>query len=237
MDLQPWEQNLVDTLQEKSVILNEIQLQQFRDYASLLVEWNQKMNLTAITEIEDIYTKHFLDCILPSFSAKLEGHLCDVGAGAGFPSIPLIIAYPNLKVTIVEPLQKRCAFLKALVIALKLEGVTIENARAEEFAKDYRETFDVVSARAVANLTMLSELCIPLVKVNGMFLAMKGSSAQEELAKAQFAINVLGCELIHTHTYALDEATRINYIFNKVKKTPKAYPRMFSKIKKEPLAR
>lgn len=237
MDLQPWEQTFITTLQDNGVSLSEQQCMQFKEYATLLVEWNQKMNLTAITKIEEIYSKHFLDCILPSFTLTLEGHLCDVGAGAGFPSIPLKIVYPDLAVTIVEPLQKRCTFLHALVKALGLENVTIANARAEEYVKEHREAYDVVSARAVANLTMLAELCIPLVKESGIFLAMKGSGGEEELDKAKFAIQTLGCELVDTHKYALEEAMRINFVFKKNKATPKRYPRMFAKIKKDPLVR
>ena len=137
--------------------------------------------------------------------------------------------------TIVEPLQKRCSFLKHLVKELGLENVTIENKRSEDFAKEARESFDIVSGRAVANLTMLSELCVPLVKKDGIFLAMKGASGKEELEQAKYALNVLGCTLDHIDEYELDEAKRINLVFNKTKKTPPKYPRQFAKIKKEPL--
>ena len=226
MNLKDYELNLYNELEKHNLVLTEIQLSQFQKYADLLREWNEKMNLTAITEMHEIYVKHFLDCILPSFSVEMKGSLCDVGAGAGFPSIPLKIAYPHLEVTIVEPLQKRCTFLKHL---------TIENKRSEDFAKEARESFDIVSARAVANLTMLSELCVPLVKKEGIFLAMKGASGNEEMKSAQFALDVLGCKLKCVDEYELDGAKRINLVFDKVKKTPIKYPRIFAKIKKEPL--
>lgn len=235
MNLKEYELNLYNELNKRNLVLNEVQLSQFQKYADLLREWNEKMNLTAITQIDEIYTKHFLDCILPSFTVEMKGSLCDVGAGAGFPSIPLKIAYPDLKVTIVEPLAKRCTFLKCLVKELGLKDVTIENKRSEDYAKEARESFDIVSARAVANLTMLSELCIPLVKKDGIFLAMKGASGNEEMDLANFAIATLGCKLNHIDEYDLDGAKRINLVFDKVKKTPMKYPRMFAKIKKEPL--
>ncbi len=232
-----YEQQFINELEQYNIQLSDTQLKQFAQYANLLIEWNQKMNLTAIVEMEEIYAKHFLDCVRPSFNVDISGHLCDVGAGAGFPSIPLKIVYPQLEVTICEPLTKRCTFLNALVQELRLEGVHIANERAEDFTKKKRESFDVVSARAVANLVMLSELCIPLVKKGGIFLAMKGSSARDELVQAQFAIQLLGCSLQQEDEYNIDGATRINFVFNKVKQTPMRFPRMFAKIKKEPLVR
>ncbi len=233
--MKQYEQQLINELKQYNIELTQAQLAQFKTYADLLIEWNQKMNLTAIVELEDIYSKHFLDCIRPSFNVEIKGHLCDVGAGAGFPSIPLKIVYPQLQVTICEPLTKRCTFLNVLVKELGLDNVWIANERAEDFTKKKRESFDVVSARAVANLVMLSELCIPLVKKNGIFLAMKGSSAENELTQANHAIRLLGCKFEQKDEYVIDDATRINFVFRKVKQTPMRFPRMFSKIKKEPL--
>lgn len=223
-------------LKEHAIDINEIQKQQFQDYADLLVEWNQKMNLTAITDMDEIYEKHFLDSIIPSFHITMQGSFCDVGAGAGFPSIPLKILYPDVSVTIVETLGKRITFLNALCEKLTLKNVHCVHARAEEYAKDHRESFDIVSARAVANLSMLSELCIPLVKKKGLFLAMKGANAQEEYRLAEKAIHVLGCELKQRdEAYLSDGSLRINYVFKKVKATPGKYPRAFAQIKKNPL--
>ncbi len=225
-----------DLCHNHGLILSDEQIEQFIIYATLLKEWNNKMNLTAITELDEVLDKHFFDSLLPSFSYKLEGKLCDVGAGAGFPSIPLKIAYPKLDVTIVEPLSKRITFLNEVIKQLGLKNIQCHHERAEDFAKKNRETFDIVTARAVANLPVLSELCIPLVKINGLFLAMKGSAGLAEAEEASYAIKILGCELIESKTrYLQDNSTRINLYYKKVKNTPKTYPRMFGKIKKNPL--
>lgn len=223
-------------MQEQGLTISNRQKEQFEAYAEMLVEWNQKMNLTAITDEDEIYEKHFLDSILPSFDIKIEGSFCDVGAGAGFPSIPLKIMYPQLQVTIVETLGKRITFLNALCEKLQLNDVVCVHARAEDYAKEHRESFDFVSARAVANLPMLSELCIPLVKLNGYFIAMKGANGEEELKLAQKAITVLGCKELQRNLKQLsDGSKRVNFVFEKVKPTPKKYPRAFAQIKKNPL--
>lgn len=220
---------------QHGIQLTPLQVKQFATYAQLLREWNEKMNLTAITEEAAVYEKHFLDCILPSFEVELQGKLCDVGAGAGFPSIPLKLVYPKLEVTIVEPLGKRITFLTALCEALDIE-VQLVNARAEDFAKDHRASFDVVTARAVANLPILSELCIPLVKKQGIFLAMKGANAKEEAQAAKKAIGLLGCELRNVYEKELsDGSKRMNLVYEKITKTPTKYPRAFAQIKKHPL--
>lgn len=223
-------------LESHGICLSEWQKQQFQEYANMLIAWNQKMNLTAITDMGEIYEKHFLDSIIPSFHLTIQGSFCDVGAGAGFPSIPLKIVYPKLQVTIVETLGKRVNFLNALCETLRLDNVTCVHARAEEYAKDHRASFDIVSARAVANLCMLSELCIPLVKKQGIFLAMKGANALEEYQMAKHAIQVLGCVLqTKEETHLPDGSLRVNYVFEKVKETPSKYPRAFAQIKKNPL--
>ncbi len=227
--------NFYEVVKSLGIELSEKQLKQFEDYALMLVEWNQKMNLTAITDIDEIYEKHFLDSILPLFEAELSGKICDVGAGAGFPSIPLKIVKPDLEVTIVETLGKRITFLKNLCDKLDIQ-VELVHGRSEEYALEHRESFDIVTARAVANLAMLSELCIPLVKVNGLFLALKGAQAYQELDKASHAIKVLGCELQQSVEHTLsDDAKRINFHFKKIKACDKRYPRAFAKIKKNPL--
>ena len=229
-------EEFIQCCKENGLELTDHQIHQYETYAELLKEWNEKMNLTAITEFEEVLDKHFYDSLLPSFSSSIQGTLCDVGSGAGFPSIPLKIAYPELKVVIIEPLGKRVTFLKEVVRVLGLENVECNNARAEDYAKVDRECFDVVTARAVANLRMLSELCIPLVKKGGLFLAMKGSNGLEEDREAAHALKVLGCTLEKTEERHLnDGSTRVNLFYRKNRSTPVQYPRQFAKIKKNPL--
>lgn len=226
----------IETCSKQGLELTENQIQQFCRYAELLKEWNEKMNLTAIVEFEEVLDKHFYDSLLPSFTTSITGHLCDVGSGAGFPSIPLKIAYPELEITILEPLKKRVTFLETVKQELNLTKVHCLDVRAEDYAMKNRETFDVVTARAVANLNMLAELCIPLVKKEGLFLAMKGANGMEEYKNALSATTKLGCELIKEETRTLnDGSSRINLFYRKVKSTPLQYPRMFAKIKKSPL--
>ncbi|MFV0379966.1 MAG: 16S rRNA (guanine(527)-N(7))-methyltransferase RsmG [Anaerorhabdus sp.] len=221
---------------KSNLLLSNVQTQQFLDYAKLIKEYNEKINLTSIVELEEVLDKHFYDSLLPSFSYDFKGCLCDVGAGAGLPSIPLKIAYPDLEVVIIEPILKRVKFLNEVIKILDLKGIKCINARSEDYVKNHRESFDIVSARAVASLDILSELCIPLVKKGGIFLAMKGSKADEELVHSKNAYTVLGCELEKKESSFLnDKSTRNNLFFRKVKNTPKKYPRGYAQIKKNPL--
>ncbi|MED3561123.1 16S rRNA (guanine(527)-N(7))-methyltransferase RsmG [Bacillus xiapuensis] len=218
-------------LGEKGITLSSRQLEQFETYYETLVEWNEKMNLTAITEKSDVYLKHFYDSITAGFYYDFTKtfHLCDVGAGAGFPSIPLKIAFPQIKVTIVDSLNKRISFLNHLANVLKLENVQFIHDRAETFGVNphYRESFDVVTARAVARMSVLSELCLPLVKVGGHFIAMKAAHAKEELEAGQKAITTLGGKLenVFTLTLPMEESERNILVIKKEKQTPKKYPR------------
>lgn len=222
--------------QDNGLKLSSNQVQQFCKYAELLKTWNEMMNLTAIVDFEEVLDKHFYDSLLPSFTTSIEGNLCDVGSGAGFPSIPLKIAYPDLHITILEPLSKRIKFLEEVILQLNLSNVTCLHERAEDYGQKNREYFDIVTARAVANLNMLSELCIPLVKKEGLFLAMKGANGLVESEEAEKAIKTLGCQLEKAESRSLnDGSTRINLFYRKVKETPKQYPRAFAKIKKCPL--
>ncbi|WML50372.1 16S rRNA (guanine(527)-N(7))-methyltransferase RsmG [Neobacillus sp. PS3-34] len=218
-------------LAEKGINLSAEQLEQFETYYETLVEWNEKMNLTAITEKEEVYLKHFFDSITAAlhFDFTKPFSLCDVGAGAGFPSIPLKIAFPHIEVTIVDSLNKRITFLNHLAKVLKLENVHFIHDRAETFGlkAGHRESYDVVTARAVARLSVLSELCLPLVKIGGHFIAMKAASAKEEIAAANKAIIVLGGKLGEVFTFSLpvEESERNILIIKKEKQTPKKYPR------------
>ena len=186
------EEQFLSALKEKGIVLNERQMEQFETYYTLLVEWNEKMNLTAITDREEVYLKHFYDSISMAFYVDLTQPMtvCDVGAGAGFPSIPLKICFPNLHVTIVDSLNKRITFLNHLAEQLELDGVQFVHDRAETFGQNpkYREQFDLVTARAVARLSVLSELCLPLVKRGGQFVSMKGAAAENEHEDAKGAI-------------------------------------------------
>lgn len=220
---------------KSNIHLTDTQIHKFELYKNLLLEWNQKMNLTAIVEEEQIWEKHFYDSIYPFFHTPIQT-MCDVGAGAGFPSIPVKIVFQDIQLTIIEPLQKRCRFLEEVKKQLKLENVTILSVRAEDYAKENRERFDVVSARAVARLNVLLELCIPLVKVNGLMVALKGKNGKQELEEAKEAISILNLELEKEEVFHLDdEAMRMNFYFRKKKNTPKKFPRAYGQIKKKPL--
>jgi 16S rRNA (guanine527-N7)-methyltransferase len=215
----------------KGIALSDEQLNQFDQYFHILVEWNEKMNLTAITDQEDVYLKHFYDSISAAFYFDFTQHLhlCDVGAGAGFPSIPLKIVFPHLEVTIVDSLNKRITFLNHLANVLKLENVHFIHDRAETFGVNpaHRESYDLVTARAVARMSVLSELCLPLVKVGGHFIAMKAAHANDELNVGQKAIMTLGgrLEQMHTFTLPMEESERNILVIKKEKQTPKKYPR------------
>ncbi len=219
--------------------LNTIQENQFLTYFNELVEVNQYMNLTAITEKEDVYRKHFLDSleIVRALDQKEAYTLCDVGSGAGFPSIPLAIVDSNVNVTIIDALNKRIKFLNELTNKLGLNNVNALHKRAEDYVKEVGASFDVVTARAVARLNVLVELCLPLVKVGGKFIAMKGSSGQDELEEAKKGINILGGKIIDVIDVVLpdEEEKRQLIIIYKEKETPKKYPRSFAKIKERPL--
>ncbi len=230
-----------NALLEKGITLSDKQMEQYEIYFKTLVEWNEKMNLTAITEQQEVYLKHFYDSLSAAFYYDFTQPLsiCDVGAGAGFPSIPIKIAFPNLKVTIVDSLNKRINFLEHLAKELGLENVQFIHDRAETFGKNpmHREKYQLVMARAVARLSVLSELCLPLAQIGGTFIAMKGSQAEEELQSGQKALNVLGGKLISVHSFNLpvEESERNILIIEKEKKTPKQYPRKPGTPNKTPI--
>lgn len=231
------EQQFIEALRDKGISLTEKQIQQFSLYYKTLVEWNEKMNLTAITDKKEVYLKHFYDSISIAFDFSFhEQSIVDVGAGAGFPSIPLKIIYPDIKVTIVDSLTKRITFLQHLFSVLEVDNCQAVSARAEEYVIERREYYDVAMARAVAKLSILDELCLPLIKVNGYFLALKGLKAQEEIVEANKGITILGGKLEKQVSFLLtNDNHRTNIIIKKVKSTPKKYPRTFAKIKKQPL--
>lgn len=230
------------TLADKGIELSDRQMEQFNLYYKLLIEWNEKINLTAITDLEEVYLKHFYDSITLAFSEDLSAgqkSLCDVGSGAGFPSIPLKIVFPNLQITIVDSLNKRIKFLDLLVETLGLDGVNLYHDRAETFGQNpkFREQFDFVTARAVARLSILSELCLPLAKVNGAFLALKAAKSEEELLESKKAMTILGGKFEKETEVSLPITNDQRFIIKivKTKSTPKKYPRKPGLPNKKPL--
>lgn len=227
-------------LKKFDVELTEEQKWQLHRYYELLVEWNEKMNLTGITEVNEVYLKHFYDSLLGflMFDEVKNCHtLCDVGSGAGFPALPVKIVYPHLKMDLVDSLGKRVNFLNHVISELGLENIKAYHSRAEEYASTYRESFDIVTARAVARLNILAELCVPLVKEDGYFIALKGQTGDEELEEAKGALNLLGVKIIDTKHIELPEnaGMRTNIYTKKYKQTPNKYPRPYGKIKNKPL--
>ena len=230
--------DLVQRLEKIDIHLNDTQVNLFKQYFFLIQEWNERINLTAITSEEDIIEKHFFDSLLMAKVLPLDSQtLLDVGSGAGFPGIPLKIAFPNLQVTLLEPTNKRANFLNLAIEQLGLKKITVIADRAENLVKTKRESFDIVTARAVASLNILAELCIPLTKVNGFFLAMKGAKGLDELAASKTALSVLGCEVARIEEQALvtELDKRYNILIVKRKKTAPIYPRSFAQIKHRPL--
>ena len=221
--------------------LTDRQKEQYERYFELLVEWNEKINLTAITEKDDVYLKHFYDSIAPILQGLIQNHpirLLDIGAGAGFPSLPMKILFPELDVTIIDSLNKRINFLHLLAEELDLDGVHFYHGRAEDFAQDkeFRAQFDVVTARAVARMQVLSELTIPYLKVGGRLLALKASNAPEELEEAKNALNLLFSKVEDNLQYELPNGDpRYITVVEKKKETPNKYPRKAGMPNKRPL--
>ncbi|NHN32273.1 16S rRNA (guanine(527)-N(7))-methyltransferase RsmG [Paenibacillus agricola] len=226
----------------KNIELTDHQLVQFETYYKELLAWNEKMNLTGITDREEVYVKHFFDSLSISFFVSLRDikNIADIGSGAGFPSIPLKIIFPHLKVTIVDSLNKRIQFLNHLVQELHLTDVKCVHGRAEDIARlpEHRDNYDLVTARAVAKLVVLNELCLPFTAVGGTFVAMKGSDIQEELDTCAYSLNELRSKYIYTRNFHLpdvDKSTRNLIFLRKFSPTPKAYPRKAGTPLKTPL--
>ena len=233
------EQTFKEKLNKKCTELTEKQLQQFEDYMKLLLEWNEKINLTAITEEDDIILKHFVDSLTISKYIKKNSNIVDVGTGAGFPGIPVKIAHEDVDVTLVDSLNKRILFLNEVIEKLKLQKVQTLHFRAEEFGqnKKYRESFDIATSRAVANLSTLVEYLLPLVKVGGICICMKGSEVEEELENSKKAIQILGGKIENVEEFTLPDSDikRNIVIIKKVNQTPNKYPRKAGTPSKEPI--
>lgn len=220
---------------EYGLFLSEKQKNQFKRYFELIIEYNEKFNITAITEERRVYIKHFIDSALGV--EMLKGNsLVDIGSGGGFPAVPLKIVKDDLKVTLIEATDKKCEFLRTVARELELNDVTVICGRAEELAKkkEFREKFDICTARAVARLNVLAEYTLPFVKKGGTFLAYKGD-ADEELKEAENAIKILGGKVINYEKYVLDGAKRAFISIEKQKTTDIKYPRSNAKIKNKPL--
>lgn len=236
-----------DTLQfikdsEKlGVSLSDFQIQQFIVYYEMLTEWNQFMNLTAITEYDEVMKKHFIDSIslCKAFDLSKNVSCIDVGTGAGFPGLALKIAYPGLQMTLLDSLNKRIQFLDAVIDKLSLTGVRTIHGRAEDFAKPgkLRESFDLCVSRAVANLSTLSEYCLPFIKTGGYFISYKSEKISEEMITAQKAISILGGEVKEQVEFMLpySDIYRNLFVIEKKRKTPGKYPRKAGLPGKEPL--
>ncbi|HEN6373998.1 TPA: 16S rRNA (guanine(527)-N(7))-methyltransferase RsmG [Streptococcus agalactiae] len=234
-------QAFYQVLIEHGITLTDKQKKQFETYFRLLVEWNEKINLTAITDKEEVYLKHFYDSIAPILQGYIDNSplsILDIGAGAGFPSIPMKILYPEIDITIIDSLNKRINFLNILANELELSGVHFFHGRAEDFGQDrvFRAKFDIVTARAVAKMQVLAELTIPFLKVNGRLIALKAVAAEEELISAEKALKTLFSQVTVNKNYKLPNGDDRNItIVSKKKETPNKYPRKAGTPNKKPL--
>ncbi|KUP20817.1 16S rRNA (guanine(527)-N(7))-methyltransferase RsmG [Paenibacillus sp. DMB5] len=231
----------VALLQKKGIELSSRQLEQFELYYQELVSWNEKMNLTGITERDQVYTKHFYDSLSLAFYVDLTqvNSLADIGSGAGFPGIPLKICFPHIKLTIVDSLSKRISFLQHICDTLGLSGVQLIHGRAEDVARQFahRDAYDVVTARAVARLSLLNEFCLPFTRKDGILAAMKGNDPGEELTEAARSLKELRAELKKVESFSLpvEESARHIVMIRKTGATPAKYPRKAGMPAKAPL--
>lgn len=228
-----------EKMEKKCPELTQLQQEQFEKYKNLLLEWNEKINLTAITDEDDIILKHFVDSMTILKYIESDSSIVDVGTGAGFPGIPVKIANPSINVTLVDSLNKRLLFLEDVINKLNLKQIKTVHSRAEEFGQNkiYREKFDIATSRAVANLSVLVEYLLPLVKVGGKCICMKGSEIEEELKNSKDAIKILGGEIEKVEEFTLPESDikRNIIIIKKIKQTPNRYPRKPGVPSKNPL--
>lgn len=228
----------IEEVRKLGIAVDEDKLDKLERYYELLIQWNEKMNLTAITKKEDVYLKHFYDSLtlIKAYDLNQNISVCDVGTGAGFPGIVLKIFFDNIDITLVDALNKRINFLNIVIKELKLENIRAIHARVEEFAKETKEKFDLVTSRAVAKLNVLNELCIPMIKIDGYFIPMK-ANIEEEIEESKNSIIKLNSilENIISFNLPIENSIRNLIIIKKVNSTKEIYPRKFDKIKKQPL--
>ena len=239
MEYNVFQEKLKKECEKMQIDIKESQIEKFYIYMNLLLEWNQKINLTAITDCDEIIIKHFIDSLTICKYLKKESSVVDVGTGAGFPGIPIKIVREDLNIILVDSLNKRIRFLEEIIKKLELENIKAIHSRAEEFGRNikYREKFDYATSRAVANLSTLSEYLIPLVKIKGKVISMKGSTIDEELEESKKAINVLGGKILNIDEFNLpsSDIKRNIVIIEKVKNTPNKDPRKPGTPAKEPI--
>lgn len=239
MEYNVFQEKLKKECEKMQIDIKESQIEKFYIYMNLLLEWNQKINLTAITDCDEIIIKHFIDSLTICKYLKKESSVVDVGTGAGFPGIPIKIVREDLNIILVDSLNKRIRFLEEIIKKLELENIKAIHSRAEEFGRNikYREKFDYATSRAVANLSTLSEYLIPLVKIKGKVISMKGSTIDEELEESKKAINVLGGKILNIDEFNLpsSDIKRNVIIIEKIKTTPNKYPRKAGTPAKDPI--
>lgn len=237
MNLEEFSIDLKEKSNKIDVKISDKETEQFYEYMNSLLEWNEKINLTAITEPKEVILKHFIDSITIQKYIQKENSVVDVGTGAGFPGIPLNIVNNEAKYTLVDSLNKRIKFLDEIIDKLKLKNIETVHSRAEDFAKENREIYDVATSRAVAALNVLLEYLLPLVKVGGLCICMKGSNVQEEIEASSKALKILGGQIEKVEQITLPDSDIIRniVIVRKVTKTPSKYPRKAGLPSKEPL--
>lgn len=239
MELEEFSNEFINLSKEHGLVLDDKQIKRFYEYMNLLQEWNEKINLTAITEPKEVIIKHFIDCLTISKKIENNAKIIDVGTGAGFPGIPLKIYNESLKLTLLDSLNKRTMFLREVIEKLELQNVEIIHGRAEDFAQDksYRECYDYAVSRAVAPLNILLEYLVPYIKINGKVIAMKGSNATDEIKDSKNALKLLESKVIDEEKILLPENSGERYIIivEKTNKTNKKYPRKAGIPKKNPL--
>ncbi len=237
MQLQEFSKELKEKAKLINIELEENQIKKFYNYMNLLLEWNEKINLTAITEPNEIILKHFIDSITILKYIENNMKVVDVGTGAGFPGIPLNIVNTNVNYTLVDSLNKRINFLNEVIEKVDLKNINTVHSRIEDFAKNNKETFDIATSRAVASLNILLEYLLPLVKIGGICICMKGSNAKEEIESASKALEILGGKIEKVEEITLPESNIVRNIIivRKIKSTPNKYPRKAGMATKEPI--